>query len=61
MMRMPWQIVVAVFCSGAALEALMANIVGRPASLASLIGDVVAITALLFWGRRNWRQRGIES
>lgn len=56
MMRMPWQIVAAVFCSGAALEAMMSNIVGRPASHVSLIGDAVAITALLFWGRRNWRR-----
>jgi hypothetical protein len=60
MMRMPWQVVAAVFVAGAAFETVAANIAGRPASLVSLIGDVVAITALLFWGRRNWKKRAAE-
>lgn len=55
MMRMPWQLVLAIFWMGMFVEAAIGNAVGRHSSADGLLGDVVVMGFLAVWAKRSWR------
>jgi hypothetical protein len=55
MMRMPWQLVVAIFWSGMFVEAAIGNILGRVSSQNGLLGDVAMISFLVFCSKVRWK------